>query len=314
MSDPASRTDRKRSPEYPSITLQEAIEKAAVLYEQDHGNSAARTVIAQHFRSTTKSSAFMQWVASLQRFGLLEAVGDAKNRELQLTKLALDILVLDEDDTKRWEAIRRAALKPAIHSRMWKEWGANSPSDSKIQHYLITQEGFKPPAASDLVKKYKKTILFAKLGECDIIDSGNQDEVHDISVGDFVQWISQGVMQFKGPRRVTGLSDDGEWAFVKGSETGVLVSELKIEKKPYKPAVPPANPGYMPPDHGTREFPLYLSGGRRALLRIPEQMTAADFDLLKTQINSSLSVTEATTTFVDAHSSSCLGESDGATE
>ncbi len=65
-------------------------------------------------------------------------------------------------------------------------------------------------------------------------------------------------------------------------------------------AVAPPNPGYVPipPEQGTKEFPLYLSGSRKALLRIPEGMTEADFNLLRTQLDTSLSVTAAATTSV----------------
>jgi hypothetical protein len=47
-----------------------------------------------------------------------------------------------------------------------------------------------------------------------------------VSVGDYVQWTSGGVAQFVKPRRVTGVSEDGEYVFVEGSNTGIPVAEL----------------------------------------------------------------------------------------
>lgn len=47
-----------------------------------------------------------------------------------------------------------------------------------------------------------------------------------VKVGDLVQWTSNGVDQLKEPRRVTGVSDDGQFAFIEGTKTGVPASEL----------------------------------------------------------------------------------------
>lgn len=52
-----------------------------------------------------------------------------------------------------------------------------------------------------------------------------------IAVGDYVQWESQGVLQFPEPLRVRALSPDGDWAFVDGSTTGMPVDELTVEKR-----------------------------------------------------------------------------------
>lgn len=53
-------------------------------------------------------------------------------------------------------------------------------------------------------------------------------ELPQVKVGDFVQWTSGGGEQFPSPRKVVGFSDDHEWAFVEGSQTGVSVSELSV--------------------------------------------------------------------------------------
>jgi len=59
---------------------------------------------------------------------------------------------------------------------------------------------------------------------------------------------------------------------------------------------------------GMKDFPIYLSGGRRAVLRVPEEMAPGDLELLRTQINHSLTITEATTTIVEGAYSPARGE------
>lgn len=48
-------------------------------------------------------------------------------------------------------------------------------------------------------------------------------------VGDFVQWTSQGTRQWEQPKQVKGFSDDGEYAFIEGSKTGIPVSQLSAD-------------------------------------------------------------------------------------
>lgn len=47
-------------------------------------------------------------------------------------------------------------------------------------------------------------------------------------VGDAVQWVSQGAEQFDQPKKVTSISDDGKFAFVEGSNTGIPIDQLSI--------------------------------------------------------------------------------------
>ena len=52
----------------------------------------------------------------------------------------------------------------------------------------------------------------------------------NLQVGDEVQWTNQGVDQFDKPRKITGISDDGKYAFVEGSNTGIPIEELNKPK------------------------------------------------------------------------------------
>src|SRR5260370_12570354 len=55
-------------------------------------------------------------------------------------------------------------------------------------------------------------------------------EPKSAGTGDLVQWTSDGVDQFETPRRVQSVHrrDGKEWAFVEGTSTGVLLSELTV--------------------------------------------------------------------------------------
>jgi hypothetical protein len=71
-------------------------------------------------------------------------------------------------------------------------------------------------------------------------------------VGDYVQWESQGTLKLPKPLRVRGFSDDGKWAFLEGSNTGIPADQLihaPTEAPPAEPppAKPPAQPAAPPP-------------------------------------------------------------------
>ena len=63
-----------------------------------------------------------------------------------------------------------------------------------------------------------------------------------VKIGDFVQWESQGMLQFREPKRVKGFSDDGQVVFVDGSPTGVPLAEVSVEEPPVNPPKPPIVP------------------------------------------------------------------------
>jgi hypothetical protein len=58
-------------------------------------------------------------------------------------------------------------------------------------------------------------------------------------MGDYVQWVSQGMEQFHQPKKVVAFSEDGKFAFFEGEKTGAPVSELEIGEAP-PPPPPPA--------------------------------------------------------------------------
>jgi len=62
---------------------------------------------------------------------------------------------------------------------------------------------------------------------------GEQITPKEVKIGDEVQWTSQGADQFAEPRKIKSISEDGKYAFVEGSDTGIPVAELSVtEVKP----------------------------------------------------------------------------------
>lgn len=70
-------------------------------------------------------------------------------------------------------------------------------------------------------------------GMNEVVEIENDTAVEYVpKVGDYVQWEPKGILQFTEPKRITRISEDGAFAFVADSPTGLPVGELKLEEKP----------------------------------------------------------------------------------
>jgi hypothetical protein len=54
--------------------------------------------------------------------------------------------------------------------------------------------------------------------------------------GDYVEWVSNGVLQFTS-LKITHFSDDGKYAFVEGSMTGLPIEQLFLVTKEKKTTI-----------------------------------------------------------------------------
>lgn len=238
---------RIRSPAYPAFDLKSCIDKAQTIYNVEDKHFAPLEAIAAHWAYKANNSAFMQYLSALKQFGLLDEEGSNENRKFRLTDRALDILAYGEKDEKRLRAIKEAALAPKIHSELWAKYGGKLPhEDVSIRVYLIrerTEGAFNKDYVDDFIAQFRETLAFSGLTGTDTIPVDEVQKTHlndSPKVGDAVQWTSAGVDQFPEPRRVLGISDDQEWAFVEGTQTGVPMAELTVKEPSMK--TPPANP------------------------------------------------------------------------
>jgi hypothetical protein len=179
QSDPVEhRKKRPRSPSYPGIGLEQAIERARVMYDHEHRNMAPINAIIEHWGYRPGSGNANTAIAALRKFGLLEAQGTGASRHARLTDLALKIL-LDprEDSPERLEAIRVAALEPSIHRELLDKYPDGLPSDSTMIYYLTLERQFTDGAARELAAELRATLLFAGLtGAGDTLERQDEDK------------------------------------------------------------------------------------------------------------------------------------------
>ena len=189
MSEAATKTvtnsERKgRSPAYPSIPLGAAIEKAQAQYDAEGKYAAPLSSAFKAWGYSPKSSGGRDTRASLRYFGLIVVEGDGEMAKIKLTEDALRVLIdKREDQTERNAVIRRLALNPVSHKKIWSKFSEGIKSDATAKHFLVWEEGYNESAAEALIAEFKETAAFARLYETatplkiDVSDSASEEDV-----------------------------------------------------------------------------------------------------------------------------------------
>lgn len=153
---------KTRSPAYPAINLETAILRARQLYDKEKRHPTPVLTIARHWGYSSLNGAALGAIAALKKYGLLDEEGASEDRRASLSRLADDIL-MNPVPAKQIDAIRQAALRPAIHREMWDKYALELPSDQNLLWELTRDRGFTDRGANEFVRSYKATIAYAKL-------------------------------------------------------------------------------------------------------------------------------------------------------
>ena len=164
----ATEAGRLKSPPFPAIPLQRAIERADQLYRTERDHLVPMASAAKAWGMSPTSSSPIQTVAALKQYGLVEDEGAGPARKVRLTKDALRV-ILDKQpqSTERDAAIFRCFLAPKIFAELWSKWGFEMPSDQTIINYLVLERRlagvapFSDAGALELLGNYRSSMGFA---------------------------------------------------------------------------------------------------------------------------------------------------------
>lgn len=143
----------------------------------------------------------------------------------------------DQEDIEDLEI--KEVLPLTVLVSIWNNYLKNSSKAERAQTKLIKIEDFQKSQQMfgniDLsFKDFKKTLeSYYKIKNILIVkeifdkDFINFERKSKIFKNSFVQWVSSGSEMFAEPTRVKGFSEDGKFAFVEGTKTGIPVSELE---------------------------------------------------------------------------------------
>ncbi len=167
---------RGRSPSYPGIKLERALELARKLYNsgaQDREMPIGGVLAGMGYKPSSGKGNLA--VSALKQFGLLADSGKGATRKATLTDLALRIIRDGRpDQTARKARIKEAALMPSVHSAINAQYGP-SPDPEVLRYHLENEMGFTPKGARGLISEYAATIAFAEIVRGDRLDEGAGD-------------------------------------------------------------------------------------------------------------------------------------------
>lgn len=172
-----SRKAKERSPSFPFISLDSALERAQQFYNQEKRGSAPFSVTADHWRYSPSSSGALQTAAALKNYGLMVDEGSGASRKLKLTDLALRILLdTRPDSVERKQYMRQAALTPSVAADIYSKWADGLPSEATLNHYLVLERGFSQSTSLRTVNIIQENETLTKPSGQDKLSVYNENE------------------------------------------------------------------------------------------------------------------------------------------
>lgn len=171
---------KDRSPPFPFISLAKALERARAFYEEERRGAAPLSRAVKHWQYSANSSGGLQTAAALRHYGLIDDVGGSgKERQLQLTDLALRIMLdVRPDSREREDFIRQAALRPTVSAEIHQRWPDGLPKDGTLHHYLVLERKFNEATAPGVIKILRENQEFARIQSL-AVESAFEDAAQD---------------------------------------------------------------------------------------------------------------------------------------
>lgn len=284
----ARSANQGRSPAFPFIPVARALARADELRAAEGKNGVPITSAYRAWGFGARSSGGRQTAAALRHFGLLDYVGRGEERDVRLTRLALDILLDTRPHSPERDAlIRRAALNPPIHAELWRRYGAELPSDATLTTYLVRDRGFNETGARDLLAEYKDSLAFAKLLGTPAGEGSARAVTGAVTgAGEAVDAAGEGIGSENegGPARPPTRRQlrQGEFALLAGqpAATGLAPGGGEAGEAPMTALPPGPEPGIAPgiiAAAGMRQDVFALDEGE-VLIRWPERLSPESYE------------------------------------
>jgi hypothetical protein len=209
---------RDRSPNYPYISLQQALERARQFYAGEKRGAAAVPVVAAHWQYSPKSSGLIQSIAALKAYGLMDEDGRGQERRLKLSDLALRIILDQRPQSQERNALlRRAAMTPSVAQRIMEKFPQDMPSDHNLEHFLIFDLKFNPDSAKAAVNLFFENADFTGIYDIDNIPSVPDEQEEQVKGSG---------SQHTGPTIGSGQGSVG----ISGAATGVANAVKELQR------------------------------------------------------------------------------------
>ncbi len=166
-----------RSPNFPSLSLQQALDKAGVLNSRVGTSDVALDAAVRLWGLKPRTGAANLTVAALKAYGLTETTRKSGEVHIRLTTMGLNLLKRP-DGPERNRELKEVALKPTALRKLWAEYGGGPLDDGVAFHFLtVTNDPrFTDGGARQLLRVYRSNLSFANLAGSAILSEGDGDD------------------------------------------------------------------------------------------------------------------------------------------
>lgn len=188
---------RLKSPPYPSMDLERAIERAEQLRDVARGFAVPLPSAAKSWGYSPTSSSIASVVGALNQFGLIEEAGGGEGRRVKISPLG-EAIILDKRPASpnRASAVTTAALSPKVFKELWEQYKTWDVDQDTIKYELTLgrkhsgKAPYSESAALDVAKNYRASLKYAKISDkiedapmASATDQGNTPEGTPESLG-----------------------------------------------------------------------------------------------------------------------------------
>lgn len=153
---------RLRSPNFPNLSLEEAIESAREIFDKSRHAEIPREAVAKDLGYSGLTGRSVVVLGALNQYGLVE---NTTKGNMKVSQLAADILH-GYPEAVRLEALYKAGREPSLFRGIFEKFGDHVPSDNAVRSFLI-QSGFTNDGAEKALKTFTDTNRFLEVkGAC----------------------------------------------------------------------------------------------------------------------------------------------------
>ncbi|HYM14504.1 MAG TPA: hypothetical protein VEZ14_03020 [Dehalococcoidia bacterium] len=146
---------KERSPNFPSLSLPEAVALARAFYEKVGRGTVPSEVAFKAMGYKSASGTAKSHLGALRAYGLVEGT----KGNVKISDRALTALLMPSTSADYSEAIRDSALEPPIFRELWE--AMPGAFDEALRHHLIVNRKFSADGANRLIRVYRETMEVA---------------------------------------------------------------------------------------------------------------------------------------------------------
>jgi len=149
---------RLRSPNFPGLSLEEAVESAREIFDKSRHAEIPREVVAKDLGYSGLTGRSVVILGALNQYGLVE---NTSKGQMKVSQLAADILH-GYPESVRLEALYKAGREPSLFKAIFDKFDNHIPSDNAVRSFLI-QSGFTNDGAEKALKTFLETNRFLEI-------------------------------------------------------------------------------------------------------------------------------------------------------